>query len=380
MKKKINRSAEIEILKELKRSAGSHSPSPLEIESRLNRNPIKYDFCFLSNPYATDLVINEFHSRLSDRETIFKLLESYPAGTKYVASNISEFEGVPEQKIVVGNGAIQAIEWVCNGWGLKNLLIPTPTFSSYYEFLNGRHTFTDQFWLRGDLTADKLLALAKQHNADSILLILPNNPTGESISMSEYAQLVEGLGDLKLIVDESFCHFLDNYNEYRVVRESCRHRNIAFVKSMSKDFGIAGLRLGYLHTDDNNLLDYALQRTTWNLNNFSILFSELLNKPEFAKNYQYARSKYLHSRFDFYEKLCHLDGIGVFPSQANFFLLSIPAELAPDLVYELLVDYGVYVRTMEDKIGLDASYIRVAARREEENDIFLRAIKDILSP
>jgi histidinol-phosphate/aromatic aminotransferase/cobyric acid decarboxylase-like protein len=365
------------ILRKLKNKAGSHSPSPKEITASLGYNPIKHDFCFLSNPYATDIVVEKFFSYFSDKKHIFSMLESYPASSSYVSKHIASFEGLQAENIVVGNGAIQAIEWVCNGWDLKNLLIPIPTFSTYYELLSNRYVFSSEFWLSGNLTAKNLIELADKNKCDSILLIHPNNPTGEAMQLSELKSLVENLGNKKLIIDESFSHFLINYEEFKSYRNNLSASNVVFIKSMSKDFGIAGLRLGYLYTFDEALLNNALSKTTWNLNNFSVLFSELLNDNDFVNHYMNARVQYLNDRDDFFTKLHSIKSLNVFPSQANFFLLKFDANLLPELVFDLLIESGVYVRTMEDKVGLSNSYIRVASRRIDENKLFINAFKSL---
>lgn len=368
-----------QILRRLKENAGSHSPSPKEIVAALGYNPIKHDFCFLSNPYATDLVVERFNSKFSEPSSFFPLLEAYPASSKYVAKHIASFEGLNAENMVVGNGAIQAIQWVCECWNLKNLLIPTPTFSTYYELLENKYSFTTEFWMSGNLTASNLLTLANKNNCDSILLIQPNNPSGEAMSINELKYLVENLEGKKLIIDESFSHFLSNYNEYKFFRNNLKMKDVVFIKSMSKDFGIAGLRLGYLYSFDEELLKIASFKTTWNLNNFSVLFSEFLTDDNFITHYWNARVKYLDDKSIFLNELNSINSINVFPSQSNFFLLKFDSVKIPELVFDLLLDFGVYVRTMEDKIGLNSSYIRVASRRKSENILFVNAYKNLES-
>jgi len=372
----MNYEKKVEVLKKLKNDAGTHSPSPKEIVSSLGYNPIIYDFCFLSNPYATDLVVDHFHSILNNKEDIFSLLESYPANSNYVANNICKFENLMPEYMVIGNGAIQAIDWVCNGWNLNKLLIPIPTFSSYYELLNKDYVFNDSFWLKADLDYKELIRNADQNNCDSILLIYPNNPTGEAINIENLKSLIKNLGNKKLIIDESFSHFLSNYNDFKIFRNEVKNNNVVFIKSMSKDFGIAGLRLGYLYTQDKNLIDYAKSKTTWNLNNFSVLFSEFLINKEFIEKYEQARIEYISNRDYFYHELKKIEIIKVFPTQANFFLIQFNFKEYPNLVYDLLLKYGIYIRTMEDKVGLDSSYIRVASRKKEDNNLFIKSLLD----
>lgn len=370
-------SSKIDILKRLKVKSGLHSPSPKEIEGALGFNPIKIDFCFLSNPYATDLVISHYKNRLSEKQ-LFSLFESYPASSDYVAGNISKFEGIAPEKIVMSNGAIQAIEWVSEYWAVHKLLIPIPTFSTYYEYLDSRYVFGDRRLNAESCTANDLLSEADRKGCDSILLIMPNNPTGHAMSLNEFTALVNNLGSKKLIVDESFCHFMDYYSEYKEYRNTITNKNIVFIKSMSKDFGVAGIRLGYLHTYDEELLCQAKSKTTWNLNNFAVLFSEILGEFRFQGSYELARELYLKARRKFFEDLKGIEGITVYESQANFFLIELEVE-REDFVYRLLLQTGIYVRTMEDKVGLSSRFIRVACRKEEENDYFIRCFRSLIN-
>lgn len=221
--------------------------------------------------------------------------------------------------------------------------------------------------------------MLKKKTCDLILLIYPNNPTGEIMELKELNKLVTLLGNKKLIIDESFSHFTDNYEKYSTFRNKIVSKNITFIKSMSKDFGIAGIRLGYLYTRDKNLIEFSKRKTTWNLNNFSVLFSDLLATSIFKKKYKLARKMFFQSRNELMSDLSKISNIKVFLTQANFFLIKYDKIKRPDLVYEMLLNDGIYVRTMSDKVGLDNSYIRVAVRKISENKFFVNALKKYVS-
>ena len=171
----------------------------------------------------------------------------------------------------------------------------------------------------------------------------------------------------------SWKHYLKN------LRKKLIFKNVTFIKSMSKDCGVAGIRLGYLYTIDKNLLDYSKRKTTWNLNNFSVLFSDLLVTPFFNEKYNLARLNFFKARAEFLASLKKISGIKVYTSQANFFLIKYNGKKTPNLVYEMLLNDGIYVRTMSDKVGLDNDYIRVAVRRNEENNFFVNSLKKYIS-
>jgi histidinol-phosphate/aromatic aminotransferase/cobyric acid decarboxylase-like protein len=373
----MKRDDAIKSMKALKRAAGSHSPSRAEIVDALGYDPVQYDFCFLSNPYATDLIVPRLRMQLTEAK-IFQLLESYPATGSVVARRIAKFEGADSSDIIVGNGAIQCIDWVCNGWGIQRLLVPTPTFSTYYEMLGERAHLNANVALGAGMNAQHIIHEADQNDCDAILLIHPNNPSGEALPLAELGKLVENLGHRKLVVDESFSHFLSDYSTFQSFRNACDRQNVVFIKSMSKDFGIAGIRLGYMTTVDPSLKDYAVKRSTWNLNNMAVAFSELLDDDDFVRQYWSVRKKYLAVRDTFGTQLMSIPGIETRESEANFFLVRMPEGVSEDLVFELLIDSGIYVRTMEDKIGLSGRYIRIACRRPEENQLLLNALVERL--
>jgi histidinol-phosphate/aromatic aminotransferase/cobyric acid decarboxylase-like protein len=370
----MNRDQTIKLIRELKRASGSHSPSRAEIIDTIGYDPVKYDFCFLSNPYATDLIVPRIIDQF-DQSKLFQLLESYPASGSVVARRIANFEGANASNIVVGNGAVQCIEWVCLGWGIKRLLVPTPTFSTYYEILGTRAHLSSNLAFGTGINAAQILQEADATSSDAILLIHPNNPTGEALETEDLRELVSKLQGKKLIIDESFSHFLSNYASFQDFRNNCDHPDVTFIKSMSKDFGVAGIRLGYMTTTDSELKAYSRLRSTWNLNNLAVEFSKFLVDENFVNDYWMARKKYLSVRDEFAHQLNSISEIQTYASQANFFLIRLPESASSDLVFEMLIDSGVYVRTMEDKIGLTSDYIRVACRRPEENKILIEALK-----
>ena len=367
---------DIQKLINLKKEAGNHSPSVKMIIDRLGYDPIKHDFCFLSNPYATDNVVKRLVESINSK-TINRLVESYPADSTYVAENISNIEEIDPNYMVMGNGAIQCIEWVCEGWEIKNLYIPKPTFSTYYELLPSNHSFSSFNWLENKYHIEEFLQDAIDKNCDAIVIINPNNPSGTFFSYNDLIKLINNSQGIKIIIDESFCHFLDDFEEYKKIRKIANN-NLVFIKSLAKDFGVAGVRLGYMYTRNEKLLKFAKMKSTWNLNNFAVLVSEFFSDKEFKANYFKSREKYLSVRNTFFSELSLLEAITTFPSQANFFLLQ-SKHFDQEFVFKMLINSGIYVRTMSDKVGLDESYIRVASRTLGENDYFLEKLKKELS-
>ena len=362
-------------LLQLKKNAGSHSPSIQSIINTLGYDPVKSDFCYLSNPYATKLITNRL-IKVLDNEKLVRMIESYPADSTYVSKIFSEIEDLNSECIVVGNGAVQCIEWVCDGWGIEKLLIPKPTFSTYYELLENKYIFTEENTIEKNYTSEDLIREAINKKCDSILIIQPNNPTGSHFEINQLYELINNSEGLKIIIDDSFCHYLDNYFEYRKIRNNS-NENVVFIKSLAKDFGVAGVRLGYLYSQDKSLLEFSRRKTTWNLNNFAIAISEILSDKSLIQEYWKCRKLFISKKKIFENSLKSINDLNVYKSMANFFLIQSNI-FSEKFVFNFLLYSVMYLRTMADKTGLDETFIRIAIRSEEENEICLNELKNYI--
>ena len=189
--------------------------------------------------------------------------------------------------------------------------------------------------------------------------------------------LLKKHNDLKIIIDESFCHFLPDLNQWRNFKKNnLSNDRCFFVKSMSKDFGIAGFRIGYLETTNNILKKIKTKFGTWALNNIAVKLLEIMSEKRFLEKYEKARQKYLEDKEIFFNNLKSLEGINVFESDSNFLIkLHKGHKNGFKFIMKLLIETGLYVRSMEDKIGLNSSYIRVACRTKEENNSIIKILK-----
>ena len=147
---------------------------------------------------------------------------------------------------------------------------------------------------------------------------------------------------------------------------------------MSKDFGIAGLRIGFMETQNDIIYDLKNRFGTWSINNLAVELLSIISETSFLSDYEFVRKKYLKDKNIFYQELLSMDNLKVFPSDANFFLLQMQNDVKNgyEFIMNLLVNTGLYLRSMEDKIGLDASFIRVACRSREENAKIIAILKD----
>jgi len=372
-------------LRLLKEEAGSHSPSIFTIKEAIPELKVKVDACFLSNPYATDLFLEYFKKELLDTGGLRDLLEFYPSQNRVIAESLSSAIGIHPDNIFIGNGAIEIIQTVIQRYTKSKIVINIPTFSSYYEFINDYVEVVYNKLLKEnnyELDVDAYIKLVKKERPDTVVLINPNNPNGGYMDSEKVHHLLRELRDVKnFILDESFIHFAYE-NEYYDLKTASnlvyKFPNLILVKSMSKDFGIAGIRAGYAVMNSRRVQELLLNGFLWNSNGLSEYFFRLYTRDEFLKEYEQVRVKYIKETQEFIKQLKQIPNIKVYPSMANFALVEIlNGESSDDFVFNMLINHGIYLRTCSDKIGLNGEFVRLASRTKDENQYIIECFKKI---
>mgnify|MGYP000412460752 CR=1 FL=1 len=374
-------------LRLLKEEAGSHSPSIITIKEGVPELEVKVDACFLSNPYATELFLDYFKRELIDTGGIKDLLEFYPSQNKVIAESLSGVIGIHPDNIFIGNGAIEIIQTVIQKYTKKKIVINIPTFSSYYEFVNDDvEVIYNKLYKENnfDLNIDEYVELVKRERPDTVVLINPNNPNGGYLSSEKIAHLLRELRDVKnFILDESFIHFAFE-NEYYDLKTASnlvyKFPNLILIKSMSKDFGIAGIRAGYAVMNSRRVQELLLNGFLWNSNGLSEYFFRLYTRDNFLSEYEAVRVKYIKETQEFIKELNLIPNIKVYPSMANFALVEIlNGDTSDDFVFNMLIKYGIYLRTCSDKIGINGEFVRLASRTKSENKYIIESFTKELS-
>lgn len=374
----------------LKNESGSHSPSIFTFKQKLPEVNITIDSCFLSNPYATDLFLEYFKKEVIDTNKIRELLEFYPSQNNVIAELLEEFLQVPKGRIFVGNGAIEIIQAVIHNFTKEKLLINIPTFSSYYEFVKpGVKVVYNRLKKENNyqLVVDEYVELVKKEKPDTVVLINPNNPDGSYISHEILEKILNEISFVQtVILDESFIHFAYEDASLQPISNASlieKYPNLILLKSMSKDFGIAGIRAGYAIMNESRIALLLKNGFLWNSNGLAEYFFRLYTRADFAYNYNQVRVRYILETIEFIKRLSEIKGIKVYPSRANFVLIEIlkAGVSSTDFVTGLLIKYGVYVRTCGDKIGLEnqGEYIRLASRTKQENDYVANSIEKLFA-
>ena len=340
----------------------------------------RYDFtdhAYLYNLYFPPEAV---FAKLKDR--IHDLVLNYPVAQDALAGLVSKIINQPSERIVVGNGAAELIK-IVSGQLSSKLIIPVPSFNEYANAapLGQVIAFPLEF-PSFRLDVDKFAAEAIRVKADVAVVVSPNNPTSLLVPKPDLIRLAKQLEsqDCMLIIDESFLDFAENPDEISLEHEIADHPNMAIFKSMSKAYGICGLRIGYMLT--NNLRFAQAVRNgvhIWNINGFAEEFLRLLPdyQPEFIESCKQVRI----DRDRLYHKLCGIDGLTVFKPHANFVFCRLPddAHNAPVISKQLFVKHNIYIKDCAGKTQPDSDrYLRIASRTEAENYKLVEALIDVM--
>lgn len=342
------------------------------------RFPKMLDFCYLVNPYfRSSKIIDEMQANFRT------LIAEYPSGMKVNTLLASKCWGVKEDYIVPGNGAAELIK------ALMELLpgtlgITRPTFE---EYPNRRDENTLVTFVPGNdefrYSAQDLIDYFSVNRADNILLINPDNPSGNFIPREDVLKLAgwcESEG-IRLIVDESFVDFSIGWRENTLLHDSIldTYPHMIVIKSISKSYGVPGIRLGILCSADMELISRIKKMVSiWNLNSFCEFFMQIFTKYE--KDYHVACDKFIVARDSFESELRKIDFLRVIPSQANYFLVEVlPPFTAKELVFRMLKDHNILMRDCSGKGGFDGKqYMRIAVRNNQDNSRLIEALKSLL--
>jgi len=377
----------IERIKRLKRDAGSHSPSAWTLAKLIPELRLKVDACFLSNPYATNLFLMHFHREVIRPRKLRALLELYPSQNRVIAAKLGRVLDLDNDSIFVGNGAVEIIQAVLHRFTRDKILVNLPTFSPYYEFARPDTQVVFNVLRKEDdfhFDPAAYLELVHRERPDTVVLINPNNPDGGYIPHAVMVDLLEELRWVpNVIVDESFIHFATEGHGFAycsVADEVQRYPNVTVVKSMSKDFGVAGIRAGYAVMAPARVKALLDNGHLWNSSGMAEYFFDLYSRPDFQERYERERVRFIRNSRRFFAALAKINGLRVYPTSANFALVELQNGLsAEELVCRLLIRRGIYTRTCDDKKGLEpGKFLRIAARNRPENAYIIRSLRRLI--
>ena len=340
------------------------------------RFPKMLDFCYLVNPFFPS------QRMLDEMKASFQtLLTEYPSGMKVNALLASKCWGVSEKYIVPGNGAAELIKFLMDNLNGK-LGVIRPSFEEYPNRYQGEVvTFIPQnsdFRYTGqdiiDYYADKGIA--------NLLLINPDNPSGNFIPKDDILKVADWckLNQVRFIVDESFVDFSEDYEICSMLDDTIleSYPNMIVVKSISKSYGVPGLRLGIMASADEVLIKEAKKYVSiWNINSFAEFFMQIFTK--YSKDYHKACGSFQAERADFLSKLYEIPFIHVMPTQANFVLCEVKEPYSSmEIVKRMLREHNILLSACSAKKGLQGGkYLRIAIRGHQDNARLIEAFKQL---
>ena len=339
------------------------------------RYPQMTDFCYLVNPYYPP-------KRLRDEmEANFgRILTEYPSGMKVNCLLAAKNFGIRQENILVGNGAAELIKAVMAGMDGRTGFIK-PTFDEYpNRYDKAESVFFTPKGRDFAYGADDVTAYFQDKDIRNLVIVNPDNPSGNYIRRKDVLRLADWAMQkgVRLILDESFVDFADGEKgsiiEQEVLEE---YPDLCIVKSISKCYGVPGLRLGILASGDRELIRRMKKEAAiWNINSFAEFYMQIMEK--YNGDYTDSLEKAAAERARFIRGLEKIPCFRPIRSQANFVMAEITGDMtAQALTRKLLAKHGILIKDLSGKISR-GQYVRLAVRNTEDNDKLIAAIKQEL--
>ncbi|MBO4391316.1 MAG: aminotransferase class I/II-fold pyridoxal phosphate-dependent enzyme [Lachnospiraceae bacterium] len=338
------------------------------------------DFCYLVNPFFPNERFMAEMTRHFER-----LLREYPSGMHINSLLAGKFFNMAEDYILVGNGTSELIKVLMEEELSGRVGVIYPTFEEYANRYDKDRLVP---FLSKDTEfyydADMLMNFYEDKGIDALLIVNPDNPSGNYLESSQILRLAEwgSKKGIRIIVDESFVDFACVKEAPTLLEQSllAAWPNLIVLKSISKSYGVPGLRLGVLATGDLELIRRAKKEVAiWNINSFGEYFMQIMHayRPDFEdamERFKGVRERYL-------TKLRKVPGIHVYDTQANYVLCRVDAPIASrDLAARLLNESDILIKDLHGKNGFDGeSYIRLSVKTDEENDAMVRELSRVMS-
>ena len=338
------------------------------------RYPKLIDFSYLVNPYyPPKKMVDEIKVNFE------KLLTQYPSGMRVNSLLASKNFDVPQENIIVGNGAAELIKALMEN--LKGVIgVIKPTFEEYPNRYDEDNTVvfepeTEDF----SYTADDLMEYFSNREINNLIVINPDNPSGTYIPKKDMLKLIGWAKkqEIQLVIDESFVDFAEEENSTLIDSDIIMNNPHVFVmKSISKSYGVPGLRLGIMASGNSEYIaEMKKDVAIWNINSFAEFYMQIAEKHQ--KNYASALEKLKTERKRFEWALANIANVRTIPSQANYIMIEITGKYSAKEITEILLfKYGLFVKDLTSKLGKTGKqFLRIAVRNSEDNDKLIAALE-----
>ncbi len=343
----------------------SHGGDIYSASGIIGKNP--YEIIDMSSSVNPMPLPEEIKRKIIER---FPLLHKYPdSEARAFIKTFSELYDIPAENIVCGNGSTELIYLIVKALKPTSVLILEPTFTEYEKAC--RVNEIDDVDKIFSLSKEKLIEMAKEkiqeRKYQMVFICNPNNPTGWIIDKDEILSLADLYIDTTFVVDEAFIDFAPD----KTLLKDAVSSNIVVLRSLTKFYGLAGVRFGYAVASFESIEKIKKYRQPWSINSLSQWIAEEIIKDEKFKKQSY---EFFMREKDFFEYSLTKLKLKYFPSVANFYLI----EFHKKGVFKYMLERGILIRDCSDFFGLSESFIRVSVKSRTENEIFFRELKEFL--
>ncbi|MCU8594049.1 pyridoxal phosphate-dependent aminotransferase, partial [Streptomyces sp. A13(2022)] len=361
------------------RSTAAHSPSmaALARESGETAGAGPVDFCIPCNPYfPTPAMFDEMADRLRD------IITYYPSSADTITAELCGLLQLPPQCVAMGNGSTELITWIDHLLVRESLAVPVPTFGRWTDQPMETGKRVDMFPLQesSGFTLDlaRYAEFIRARGTRAVVICNPNNPDGGYQNKQALVQFMDAMADRDLVViDESFLEFADAEAEPSVVQEAMLRPNVVVLRSLGKNFGLHGIRFGYLVANPALAGRVRSMLPKWNLNSFAehVVFMLRDHGAEYAQSLHQVR----RDRLEMSGQLAALPGLTVYPSQGNFLFVRLPVGAEGTVVRDrMLTEHRVLVRECGNKIGSSSRFLRLVVRPQPDVRRLVSGMEQVL--
>lgn len=335
------------------------------------------DFCIPCNPYfPTPAMFAVMAVRLRD------ILTYYPSSAETITAELADVLGLQPQTMAMGNGSTELITWIDHLLVKESLAVPIPTFGRWTDQPMETGKRVDLFQLPEmsgfALDPNAFVNFVRSRGSRVAVICNPNNPDGGLVSRQALIGIMDALADLDLIViDESFLEFADAEAYPSVVDEAILRPNVIVLRSLGKNFGLHGVRFGYLVANPSLAVQIRSRLPKWNLNSFAEVIVFMLKR--YRQEYVDSLRMLSRDRQQMTSQLAGLPGMTVYPSQGNFVFVKLPAGTDGGFVRDqLLSQHGVLVRECGNKLGSSSQFMRLVVRSQPDVQRLLTGLSTVL--
>ncbi|WP_250008346.1 histidinol-phosphate transaminase [Actinoplanes sp. M2I2] len=354
---------------------GAHSASYFDLARSAGEGVEIVDFCIPCNPYfPTPEMFDELSRDLKN------ILKYYPSDSSSITKKLCSVLGLHPQTVAMANGSTELITWIDHLLIAESVAIPIPTFGRWTDQPLETGKRVDMFPLQERdgfrLNLDDYVRFIRDRGSRVAVVCNVNNPDGCYLPRRDVIRFMDLLGDLDLVViDESFIDFSDLEQYPSVGPDAVIRPNTVVLKSLGKNFGLHGIRFGYLMANPAIAGRIGKALPKWNLNSLAEKVVFMIEEHE--DEYEESLRLLSRDRRSMAGELARIPGLTVFPSQGNFILVKLPTEWSGVALRDHLVaDHGVYTRECGNKLGMTSQFMRLVVRPGRDVDRLIDGMMD----